>query len=233
MIKLHQFKAAWGLPNPSPFCMKVETYLRMAGLPYEIVEDTLPFKAPKKKLPYIEDGAKLIADSGFIIDYLKATYGDPLDGNLAAPERAMAHALRRMLEENFYWVGMYSRWMEEGAWNTIRPFFFGHLPPLLRQLIPALARRGVRKSLWMQGTGRHSREEIYAIGNSDLTALSAFLGDKPYLLGDTPTSIDAIAHAFVANTLIPPLDSPLKQHLLSLPNLNAYCERMTRQFYPG
>ena len=78
MIKLYQFKPAWGLPNPSPFCMKVETYLRMAGLPYEAINGALPFKAPKKKLPYIEDGTQLIADSGFILEYLKATHGDPL-----------------------------------------------------------------------------------------------------------------------------------------------------------
>jgi glutathione S-transferase len=211
--------------------MKVETYLRMAGLPYEIVQDNLPFKAPKKKLPYIEDGEKRVGDSGFIIDYLKATYGDLVDGGLTPQDRATAHVLRRMLEESFYWSAVYSRWVEEEGWNTIRPLFFGHLPPLLRELIPVLARHSVRKSLWMQGTGRHSREEIYDIGKADLTALSVFLGDKPYLLGDKPTSIDAVAHAFVVNILVPPMDSPLKQHALTLPNFSAYCERMTGRYY--
>ena len=33
MIKLFQFPPAFGLPNASPFCMKLETWLRMAGLP--------------------------------------------------------------------------------------------------------------------------------------------------------------------------------------------------------
>ena len=37
MIKLYQFKRTFGLPNMSPFCMKVETWLRMAGLEYETV----------------------------------------------------------------------------------------------------------------------------------------------------------------------------------------------------
>jgi hypothetical protein len=35
LITLHQFAPAFGLPNASPFCMKLETYLRMAGLPCE------------------------------------------------------------------------------------------------------------------------------------------------------------------------------------------------------
>lgn len=38
MIKLYQFAPAWDVPNLSPFCVKVETYLRMAGLPYEVVD---------------------------------------------------------------------------------------------------------------------------------------------------------------------------------------------------
>ena len=37
MIKLFQFPPYWGLPNASPFCMKVETYLRMTGIPYQNV----------------------------------------------------------------------------------------------------------------------------------------------------------------------------------------------------
>ena len=87
MIKLYQFNPAWGLPNPSPFCMKVETYLRMVGLPYEVINGVLPFKAPKKKLPYIEDGTQVIADSGFILKHLRQTYGDKLDENLSDHEK--------------------------------------------------------------------------------------------------------------------------------------------------
>jgi glutathione S-transferase len=52
--------------------MKVENYLRMTGIPYEVVDDFDLAKAPKGKLPYIEDAG------GLILDYLKATYGDPL-----------------------------------------------------------------------------------------------------------------------------------------------------------
>ena len=50
MIELYQFPRAFGLPNPIPFCMKVETYLKLTGLPYE-VKDTDPRKAPLGKLP--------------------------------------------------------------------------------------------------------------------------------------------------------------------------------------
>lgn len=67
----------------------------MVALPYERVECATMFKAPKKKLPYLTDGGRIIPDSGFILDFLKATYGDTLDGRLSAEERTRGHALRR------------------------------------------------------------------------------------------------------------------------------------------
>ena len=41
MLKLYQFERTWGIPNLSPFCCKVETYLRFAGIDYE-TEAALP-----------------------------------------------------------------------------------------------------------------------------------------------------------------------------------------------
>ena len=62
MIKLYQFPSQWSLPNPSPFCMKLETYLRMAKLPFEAVYVINPGKGPKKKLPTINDDGKILGD---------------------------------------------------------------------------------------------------------------------------------------------------------------------------
>ena len=42
MIKLYQLAPAWDVQNLSPFCLKVETYLRMAGLPYEVAHAIPP-----------------------------------------------------------------------------------------------------------------------------------------------------------------------------------------------
>ena len=94
MIRLHQYPPMFGLPNPSPFCMKLETWLRMTGHPFEIVRVVDPRKGPKGKVPWIEDGGRTVADSAFIIDYIKQAYGDPLDGNRGTEERATSLALR-------------------------------------------------------------------------------------------------------------------------------------------
>ena len=233
MIKLFQFEPALSLPNASPFCMKLETYLRMTALPFEIPCATLRHlqQAPKGKMPYIEDQGKFVADSSFIIDYLKTTYGDPLDGWLDARQRAVALALQRLLEENLYWAVIYTRWVEPQGWELTRTAFFGKLPLPLKWVLPSLARRGIIKELHGQGMGRHSREEIMAIGKRDISALADFLSDKPYFMGEQPCSLDASAYAFLANLLWVPLESELKLHARKYPQLEAYCQRMRSHYY--
>jgi len=233
MIELYQFPTAYGLPNLSPFCMKVETYLRMAGLPYEIRWKSAPFGAPKGKLPFIRDGETCVADSSSIVDYLKARYGDPLDAWLDPEQRATALAFQRLMEEHLYWTVLHLRWFDDANWPATRQAFFGGLPPVLRNLVPRLARRGMGRELHGHGMGRHSTDEIVALGNADVTAIAVHLGDKAHMLGNQPCSLDAVAYAFLANLLWVPLArNPVRDHALACPNLAAYCQRMKAGYFP-
>jgi glutathione S-transferase len=233
MIQLYQFAPAFGLPNASPFCLKLETYLRMAALPFEIPRFKLQQLqgAPKGKMPYITDGSRTVSDSSLIIDYLKATYGDPLDNWMNAEQRAVALAWQRLLEEHYYWVGVYTRWIEPEGWALTRGAFFAGMPAPLCWIVPPLARRGMAKELHGHGMGRHSREEVHALGCCDITALADFLGDKPYLMGEQPCSLDAVAYGFLANLLWVPVESSLKQHAQQYPQLERYCARMKSRYY--
>lgn len=232
MIKLHQFPPVYGLPNASPFCMKLENYLRMAGLPYATANGFDLPRAPKGKLPFIEDGGKTIADSGLIIDYLKQTYGDPLDAELSARQQAVSLGFIRLIEEHLYWAAVVQpRWVEEEGWQTTRPLFFKDQPFPLRLIIPQVARHNIKKEIHGHGMGRHGREEIYAMACADLDALSDYLADQPFFHGEQASSLDAVAYAFLANILWVPIESPAKQHALGLPNLEAYCQRMKQAYY--
>jgi glutathione S-transferase len=231
MIKVFQFAPALGLPNASPFCMKLETYLRMAALPFELVNSGDVMKAPKHKLPYIDDDGTVVADTTFIIEYLKGRYGDPLDAALSPGERAVATAFQRLFEENLYWALVHTRWAEPAGWAKTREAFFGTMPAPLRWFVPALARRGLLAEMRGHGMGRHSAAEICAIGCRDLTAIADFLADKPFMLGAQPSSLDATAHAFLANVLWAPVDSPIRRHAQSRSNLEAYCQRMKARYF--
>jgi glutathione S-transferase len=226
VIELHQFRRAWGL-NPSPFCLKVETYCQLAGLPYKAVP-TLPARAPRGKLPFIVADGKRLADSGHILAFLRAQADRDLDVGLDARQQAMGHLLRRMCEESLYFVLVYSRWIDDAGWAVAGPEFFRGLPPVIRSLLPAQIRRKVRGQLHQQGYGRHSRDEIYALGAADLAALAAFLGDHAFAVADRPTSYDATVYALMKSILAPPLDSPLKRAAMALPVLAEYVLRVER-----
>jgi glutathione S-transferase len=230
MIVLHQFPAPPALPNYSPFCMKVETYLRMTALPYR-VKSTLPSKAPKKKLPYITDDGATVADSVLIIEYLKKKYGDPLDAGLSDAQRAQMQALRCLLEEHLYFCALHDRWVVEANFPVVRDAFLGFMPRLMRKFVGNMVRKTMRKTSYRQGIGRHSDAEIYAFGIADLAALTELLADKPYFFGNEPASIDASAYAMLVNLLWGPVDSPLTRYAGSQPTLVAYCERIKKRYY--
>jgi hypothetical protein len=128
---------------------------------------------------------------------------------------------------------VYSRWLDEPGWPIIRRAFFAGIPAALRPFATALARRKVAAALRAQGIGRHSREEIYALGGEDVRALSRLLGDDAYFFSmDRPTLLDLWAHAFIAEIIAPPIDSPLKQAALGFVNLIGHYERLQARLYP-
>lgn len=226
MLTLIQYPAAFGLPSASPFCMKAEILLKLSGLEYEVETNADPRKMPMGKLPVVRDADRIIADSALIQAYLESAYGCDLDSGVPEQDRAIAHAFCRMLEERTYWVLVYSRWLDDGTWPKIREQFFGGLPLLVRFIVPAMARKDVRRTLHGQGLGRHRRNIADGFGADDIRAVANWLGDKNFFLGEEPTSADATVYAFLANAAGDvPFDGPLKKELLTHENLLAYVDR--------
>jgi len=232
MIFLHQFARSWGIPNQSHFCVKVETYLRMAKIPYEIVE-SFPFKGPRGKLPFIEDQGQKVSDTRLILNHLKATYGDSLDAQLTDEEKGNAMAFQRLIEEHLYWVSMYSRWnYTEANWQATKQAIFSVLPPVISDVGALVYRRRIKGQILGHGLGRLSHAEAFDLGKEDLDALSGFLADKSYFLGDKPTTLDTSAFGVLVNIVACPAESPLKVHVLSKANLVDYCKRIQTEFFP-
>lgn len=232
MIRLYQFAPALGVPNASPFCLKVETYLRLAGLDYEVETTPDPRKMPMGKVPVIEDAGQTIADSRLIVDYLERTYPPGLDARLTEPERAVAHVVGRMLEEHLYWVLLRARWSEDAGWEAIRPAFFNSLPPVIRTLVAAQVRRKMIRDLEGQGMGRLDMKQVAEFADRDLQALSTILGEQPYFFGKKPTSTDATVFGFLANLIKVPLDTPFKVAAMARQNLVDHTDRILERCFP-
>jgi glutathione S-transferase len=229
MIRLYQFARVWGTPNLSPFCCKVETYLRIAEIPYEVVS-TSPLSAPKRKLPYIDDDGTTLCDSRFIIECLADRYRD-LDAGLTPAERAQSIAFQRMIEDDLFWAMIHTRFVQPHNWEANKAAILSIVPRPLRGVFGMYARRSMCGQLWGQGLGRHSDEEIIQVGQRELTALSDFLAKKPYFLGDEPTTLDCSAFGLINNVVWPPIESALKEHASGLHNLVAFCERIHDAYY--
>lgn len=233
MLTLYKFGPIWGVPDASPFCVKLETYLRMAGLEYATEKGAQNLKlAPKKKMPFIDHDGRRVADSEFVIDYLKKTFGDTVDGHLSADQKAIGKLIQRTLDEHCYFTLVHSRWLDARNWPLVRDAFFRPVPALLRGFVAAMMQKRVRKMIYSQGTGRHSEAEMYAQAIDDLKTVLHLLGDKPFIFGDTPCSTDAVIFSYFANLNTPPMTSPLHAFIESEPRATAYCERMYARFYP-
>ncbi len=232
-IQLFVLGTGWGVPfcSSAPFPLKLATWMRMAGVPFDVVVENNLGKGPKGKSPWIEHGNVRMGDSTLIIEYLKKQYGVELDAHLDAGQRALAMAVQRMLEEHYHQCFEHQLFFGRGAEERLKEFA-STMPIPLRWLVPTVLKRAFRKQLHARGMGRHTEDVIIAQGKADLDTVSQLLGDKPYFLGDEPSAIDACVFGFLGVSLYVAGDNPLYRYGASLDNLMRYCERMRTRYFP-
>ena len=227
MITLYGFGPAFGLPDPSPFVMKTEIQLKMAGVRYRF-ERAAPQESPKGKIPFIQVGAHRVGDSTFIRAHLEKHHNFDFDAGLCTAERAQAWAIERMLEDHLYFAIVNFRWLDDENWMKGPSHFFDGAPEAVAKEV----RERVRATQMGHGLGRHSHDEIMDLADRSLTALSVILGDKPYVMGENPTGVDATAAAMTAAMLTPFFTGEIRRRAERHANLAAYRDRMFAQYYP-
>lgn len=229
---LYTTRAGFGLPDTSPFVLKTEVQLQMAGLAYERVS-AIPPQAPKGKLPYIDDHGVVVTDSTFIRAHIEHTRGLDLDAGLDTVQRAQAWAIERMLEDHLYFAMVWFRWLEPDNFAKGPAHFADAAPQDQREQLRRELQARKQADLHAQGLGRHSPDEIAALGKRSIDALAVLLGDKPWLMGEAPSAVDATAFGMLACVLTPFFDTPLRRAAEARGNLVAYVDRMMARYYPG
>lgn len=235
---VHTYGPAWDCIDLSPFSIKLQTWLRLAGLPFE-TRISSPQKMPQHKLPVLAlaDG-QLLPDSGAIIERLRADHGDPLrDAAWPAETRAAAQALRALLESEAYFVTAWWRWADAANAAQLAPVMQAYLRQIgVPGWLAPLALRNVRgkmlAQLNAQGMGRRTPEAIAAIGINAYSAVADWLQDRPFMLGEQPSTLDATVFGFLHALLVPPLNSPVKAFAARQPRLVAYHQRMLARAWP-
>ncbi len=214
--------------NYSPPCMKVEVWMRLAGLPYRATKAGVADlrRAPKGKVPYIVDGDDIVADSEVIIAFLSRKYAVDLDRDLGPEQKAISRALERMLDEHTYWCLVYFRYVDPQDWAVYRRALCANSSAFMRLVCSVVLRPRILRYLWGQGLGRHTVEEVCARLDQDWAALSDTLGERNFLMGTRPTTIDATAYSYITNMHRAPIAPKAKALLDRYPNLIDYAERM-------
>lgn len=244
-VKLFGYIPAWGLPCISPYVTKAANYMQMTGTDFEYVNQDLTqldHDAPAGKLPYIidSDGTK-VHDSQRIIEHLRASRSHGIDDHLSAQEHAVGLAFTRLTDENLYWSGVIQpRWREDSGFQTYVPFIVGMgdksydevwamLDDPTQELLTSFRQR-VLDGFNGQGMGRRPDADVVDFFKDDINAMSDFLGDKPYLLGDKVTSYDAGFYSEVRHTMDQPQQWGGSGYVASKANLVAYADRMRSEF---
>ncbi|KAL5292491.1 fax family protein [Megaselia abdita] len=241
IIYLFQFSRTPLLPSLSPYCLKVETWLRLAGLKYENVDHKMRLRSKKGQLPFIELNGEEIADSSIIIKELSSKYEKDLDAGLTNEQKNVSYAMTTMLENHliwviFYWRAKYPDFVLKGYKVNLQHALGLRLPNAILNFFFKIAfgRKGTRK-VKAQGMGVHSVEEIEEFGKHDLQVLSDMLDCKPFFFGDEPTNLDVVAFAVLSQLhyLSKDVTYPLRDFMTDkCPNLVGHCSRMKEKCFP-
>lgn len=244
VVYLYQFTRTPLLPSMSPYCLKVETWLRLAGLKYENIDHKLKLRSKKGQLPFVEVNGEEIADSTIIIKELGQRYEKDLDAALTQEQRNIAHAMISMLENHLNWVLLF--WRSKNPEHMIKGYKVNLQHALGSRLPNALlnfffkfqyGRKYLQgsKKVKAQGLGVHKPEEIEEFGKQDLKVLSELLADKPFFFGDEPTILDCVAFSVLAQIhfISDEVKYTLKEFMQeNCPNLVGHVSRIKERCFP-
>ncbi|XP_048247977.1 failed axon connections homolog isoform X2 [Haliotis rufescens] len=224
-VILYQIGRGHFAPSMTPFAVKLETYLRMARIPYQNVHGMQ--RSSKGKFPWIEYNGQEVADSTLCINFLNQKLGVDLNRDLSPADRGVAQAMQVMVEEHLYWFLVLFRWIYDNDKSLLLNTF------KIGKFVFWMIRRQVKKQTWSQGLGRHTEGEITEMFKKDLQCLSDFIGKKRFLMGDEPCETDCAVFGQLSQVY---WQFPGTGHEDIIkdkyPNLAAYCEHMKETFWP-
>ncbi len=225
MLTLLTYPSAFGLFSASPFCVKTALMLQHSGQRWQRSDMLDPRKMPHQKLPVLRTPERLVPDSDLIRGWLESQ-GAEFDRGLTDVQKAQSRALIRLAEEHLYFHIVQDRWANDEVWPILRDTFFTTIPAFVRKPVSNAIRKSVVKGLGFQGVSRFSPTERLDRVERDLEAISAYLWQSPYLLGDQPTSADMSVGPMLAAMRATPVDTPLTRRIKQDKLLNSYVDRM-------
>ncbi|MED7820065.1 MULTISPECIES: glutathione S-transferase family protein [unclassified Francisella] len=199
MIHLNQLPPLKGKNySSSPFCLKLELYLKVMDIDYKNHFNLEFNKSPTGKMPYIETMGKKFADSNLIIKMLEQQNQVSIDSHLDPQQKTISTAFIRLCEDSLYWVGVYGRWADKNNTAWKKDFTESiNLPKAMANIIYPVAKRNVLRQLKAIGVVNLTNDEIYSKAEENLKAITDFLGDREYFFNNKVSLVDLVVFSFV------------------------------------
>ena len=137
-----------------------------------------------------------------------------------------------MIEHHVYWALVGARWVDADNFAKGPAHFFDGAPEHLREKLREDAQFRVAENYLLSGLGRHAPDEDVDLAVRSLFALSVQLGDKPYLMGDTPCGTDATAFGALAGILTPYLHLAIARADREIRKPYGLCRPNDGRYYP-
>lgn len=225
--------------DSSPACLKLATYLKVCGVDCDFADHEMK-GSPRGKMPWmhwdrLNDG-KPLGDSTLIINALVRLDPDTfdVDNHLTNEQRAIGVAIKTMLEESTYWTGVANvRWLSDQFYETTVPTYFGNMsiPSLIKPFIIKKIRGKILRDARGQGMALLTDAEKKEKFDMELKALSDYLGEKKYIMGDRVSSFDATVFAWLAILTQGTWKHEICDSVRECRNLMDYVDRMRKEFW--
>lgn len=212
----------------SPYCLKVETFLKANKIPHELC----PVMRDRSKyglLPFIELNGEHIADSQIIINRLKDHFKvKPLP---SPKDEAIARAVERMSDNHTLMLSSKSKFVD-GSSHGLMAAAICELgcPLFLAEILAPVAGYFMKRKVSQRisaGIGSYPILDCKDFLRKDFDAYRDLLGEKKFLFGDDISSADCTVFSQLATTLYLPTESYAKNILTDdYPTLNAYADRI-------
>lgn len=236
-LKLYRDRGCKGLiGGASPYIYKLETWLRLAGIPYvpRIMSPTkLMETAPRGLVPYIDLDGEIISDSSIIIERLEVLHNDPLNDNrLTREQHAQGGMIKSLCEHELFYILAYGRFIDGDYRAWCEHFFSGdNLPEDQLDATYENFRAFVKERLDVWRLGRYDADFVRQELRKCLEILSCMLGEGPWLFGKAPSSYDAALYGMLASIIHFPIPNPHVQISHEYIKLVDYCDRVRKQVY--
>lgn len=230
VVIVHMYPRSERIVNVSPFGLKLETWLRLHDIKYKPDHDC-PSHHETSKSPWISYNGDEVTDSQLIVEFLTDKLG--LAKEPVRPEdRVVSHGLRSILEDNLNFCRNTEMFVYGNPEDiTILPTFFP--VKAVNKFITKRVVKMIGNQPKAQGIGRLKKETVLKIAEDDLQTVSLALGDKPFVLGNEPSDIDAVVFGFLAHaTYLGPANQEIPKLVAKFDNLVAHTQRIKDKYWP-